>query len=580
MILRNLLIVTMVSVICLTFLNPVCAGTVQTTGEGSAILSVDRTATFDALNFAGSGTPLSDYASSGLYIRTNGNSYFGDNTRGTILSVGTPFNPFHLTNAADHSYVDVGGGFYFPYEADPGNFDWVTIQSSDGKKIYGVEFLYGNGWTTGDIWGAYPWGNNTAFLDWKTLVGNTVVSSGQAGITETLPVGTVVGFRDPDGFDKLMVRAPHPNSINPDFQELAIDNLKVALSANAIVPISVPVFSQITIPTQEILFPQFAIGGGWETDLTLIAQGAETSSGSVVFLTQTGQPMTVTVNGNSVSGTQDFTLAAKSSITYKLTGGSQTQAGWIVVSEILSDTSSKGSIAGLLTFRFRSGGAVVSQIGVGGVRELRDAHLAYDNTSGNSTAFAVCTFSSNTLQIKRFNAQGIFLEQKSVNLPQLNQQALYVYEMFPSSKDTAGYITISGTEYFGLLPLNVNNSQWSSSTGFPAVYERQIDITNKTTMPVKMILEGQYLHGTMETSPGVISPITGVIVYRPSGGMILYLHMNSFLTNGQAVMAVGTAVISDLTFQNVQGTVTYIYENGTILDGGNFHLYPLASAQF
>jgi len=56
-----------------------------------------------------------------------------------------------------------------------------------------------------------------------------------------------------------------------------------------------------------------------------------------------------------VHGRQDFTLPSRSSITYKLTGGSQAQAGWIVVSEILSDTISKGSIAGILTFRFGSG---------------------------------------------------------------------------------------------------------------------------------------------------------------------------------------------------------------------------------
>jgi hypothetical protein len=71
-----------------------------------------------------------------------------------------------------------------------------------------------------------------------------------------------------------------------------------------------------------------------------------------------------------------------------------------------------------------------------------------------------------------------------------------------------------------------------------------------------------------------------VIAYRPSGGMILYLHMNSFLPNGQSVMAVGTATISDLAFQNVQGTMIYIYENGAMIDGGSFHLYPLSSAQF
>ena len=574
------LVAAMIAAACLAFVEPAGAGTTVTTGSGSAILSIDRSVTFDNLDYAGRETPLSDFQSGGLYIRTNGNSYYGDNARGMILSVGIPFNPFHLSIAPDHSYADVGGGFYFPYEADPGNTDWVTIQTNDRKKIYGLEFLYGNGWTTGEIRGPYPWGNSTAYLEWKTLVGGTVVSSGKVGIAETLGVGSVVGFRDPDGFDQLMVRSPHPSAANPSYQELAIDNLNVALSSKAIVPPPVPAFSQVSIPTQEIRFPHFAVGGGWEGDLTIVAQGGSTSTGSVVFLTQTGQLMTVTVNGNPVNGSQDFTLPSRSAITYKLTGGAQAQAGWIVVSEVLSDPKSKGSIAGILTFRYRVGGAIISQVGVPGTREVQDAHLTYDNTGGNLSAFALCSVSANAIQISRYNAQGTLQEQKRVDLAELNQQALYVHEMFPNSLNTAGYLTLSGTQHFGLLALNVNDSKWSGSAGLPAVYERQIDITNKATMPMKFILEGQSIHGVLETSPGVIEPVTGVIAYPPAGGMILYLHMSSFLTTGEAVMAVGIAKIADLNFQNVQGTVTYIYENGTAQSGASFRLYPLPSAQF
>jgi hypothetical protein len=575
--LRCFLVVAIVAVACCAFVDPACAGTIPTIGSGSAILSIDRSVTFDDLDFAGRETPLSDYRSGGLYVRTNGNSYYGDNARGTVLTVGIPFNPFHLTIASDYSYADIGGGFYFPYEKDPGNFDWVTIETTDGKKIYGLEFLYGNGWTTGQIRGPYPWGNSTAYLEWKTLVGGTVVSSGKV---DALSVGSVVGFRDSDGFDRLMVRAPHPTSVDPNFQELAMDNLKVALSLGATVPPSVPAFDEVTIPTQEIRFPHFAVGGGWESDLTIVAQGGDASSGSVLFLTQAGQLMTVTVNGNTVNGRQDFSLPSRTSITYKLTGGSPAQAGWIVVSELISDTKAKGSISGILTFRYRVGGAVISQVGVAGARELQDTHLPYDNTSGNLSAFAVCSVASNTLQINRYNAQGTLQEQKKVDLAGLSQQALYVHEMFPNSINTAGYLTISGTEYFGLVALNVNDSKWSGSAGLPAVYERQIDIANTASMPLKLILEGQYIHGVQEASPGVINPVTGMITYPPSGGMILYLHMSSFLANGQAVMAVATAKISDLNFQNVQGTVTYIYENGTAQSGASFRLYPLSSAQF
>jgi hypothetical protein len=555
---------------------PVCAVTTQTLGQGSAVLRADRSTTFDALNYAGSGTPLSDYQTNGMIVRTNGNSYYGEDARGTILNVGRPFNPFHLTNAPDYSYADVGGGFYFPYDADPGNFDWVTIQTNDGKKIYGLEFLYGNGWTTGDISGPYPWGNNLANLEWKTFVGSAVVSS---GVAQRLTVGSVVGFKDPSGFDAIMLRAPHPNSVDPNFQELAMDNLNVALSAGASV-FAFPPITNLNIPTQEIRFPHFAIGGGWEGDLTIVAQGASASSGSILYITQTGQPMTVTVNGTSVTGIQDFTLPARSSLTYKLTGGAQTQAGWIIVSETATDPNAKGSIAGLLTFRLINAGSIISQVGVAGSRELMNAYMAYDNTGGNQSTLAVATVSANSLQIKRYNAQGILQEQKGVDIAGLNQQALYVFDMFPNSLNTTGFLTISGTQPFELLALNINDLKLSSLAALPAVYERQIDITGIGILSLKMILEGQSIHGVIETSPGVIHPVTGTITYPASGGMMLYLNMPLVLSNGQAVMAVGTAKMTDLQFQNVQGTLTYIYEDGSSQGGGSFRLYPYSTSQF
>ena len=66
MILRSVLVVTMVAVACFAFMDPACAATVQTIGSGSAIISIDRSVTFDDLDFAGRETPLSDYRQAGF----------------------------------------------------------------------------------------------------------------------------------------------------------------------------------------------------------------------------------------------------------------------------------------------------------------------------------------------------------------------------------------------------------------------------------------------------------------------------------------------------------------------------------
>jgi hypothetical protein len=201
-------------------------------GEGSAVASIDLSTTFDQLDFAHNGTALSDFSTSGINVSTNGNSYYGDNAWGVINSSSTYFNPFHLAGDHAYSYAPVGGGYYFAYDGEFGNSDWVTISLSTRAKMYGVEFLYGNGWTTGDIYGTntgYPWGNSSAFLEWKTYSVGKLVSSGTAGVDSSVMVGEVVGFSDPNGFDQLMVRCTTPG--NGNLQELALDNLNVQTSA-------------------------------------------------------------------------------------------------------------------------------------------------------------------------------------------------------------------------------------------------------------------------------------------------------------------------------------------------------------
>ena len=96
----------------------------------------------------------------------------------------------------------------------------MTIQTVDQSRMYGLEFLYGNGWSNGDVYGTLPWGNNMIPLEWETYDGANLVSSGSV----TTAVGTVVGFTDPIGFDRLRVRAPGNAS---NWQEIALDNLNV-----------------------------------------------------------------------------------------------------------------------------------------------------------------------------------------------------------------------------------------------------------------------------------------------------------------------------------------------------------------
>jgi hypothetical protein len=193
-----------------------CAGpgqatTIQTEGAGSAVTSIDRSATFDSLT-SNNAVNLDTYQEGALSITTASTSWGEDPAL-------APMDPFHGANGADRAF----------YATANGSDTWVTIRTTDAQKIFGIELMYGNTWTTGDIYGQYPWGNHDAILEWQTLDQNdNVISSGSVGGGPLLEMGTIVGFYDPDGFTSLQVQSTLPNQ---SVQALALDNLNVQLQA-------------------------------------------------------------------------------------------------------------------------------------------------------------------------------------------------------------------------------------------------------------------------------------------------------------------------------------------------------------
>ena len=212
---------------CLVFSTHLNAATIQTLGAGSAVTSIDRSATFDAIT--SSGIALSDYIEGKLFIGANADSLLG-------------FDPVGGANGPDPYFYCLDGG-----SMGGGIDSWVTITTTDSAKIFGVEFLYGNSLTGGS-----PWGNNNAWVTWQTLNGTTVMSSGQIGPNPLLPVGTTVGFYDPDGFDRLLVKCNVANQADPNIQALALDNLHVQLTTPLPTASQTPTVTATAPPTQTL----------------------------------------------------------------------------------------------------------------------------------------------------------------------------------------------------------------------------------------------------------------------------------------------------------------------------------------
>jgi hypothetical protein len=197
----------------------VTAATTQMFGAGSAVSVVNRLATFDSLNSTNT-MELGNYSEGGLSISTGNQSWGADPPMAAKL------DPFHGATAPDRGF------FCVAYD----NTEWISIRTTNRAVIHAVEFMYGNGWTTGDIYGPYPWGNSGAVLLWQTWRSGSLVSAGSVGDVGMLPVGTVVGFFDASGFDELTLKAIMPaNGTNSN--ALALDNVSVMLTNTPPAPV-------------------------------------------------------------------------------------------------------------------------------------------------------------------------------------------------------------------------------------------------------------------------------------------------------------------------------------------------------
>lgn len=136
------------------------ADTAQVEGLGSAVVRVDRAATFDGLVEQ---VPLDDYTEDGLSLTVPGRATYGicEGVIGPAL---------------------YGGGVYRA----------TRIATQDGRRIGALEF---NANSQSDVGGAVGY--------WETRVGGTTNGSGIFHV----PTGQVIGFVNPDGFEELLIMA-------------------------------------------------------------------------------------------------------------------------------------------------------------------------------------------------------------------------------------------------------------------------------------------------------------------------------------------------------------------------------------
>ena len=172
------------------------AGPIVTWGSGSAVTSIDRSATFDGVS---THTDLSAYIEDGLSITIDQVAY-------------TDFVPG----------IGFSGGFHYPYS---GHFAPTLIQTAGGLPIFALEMNLGTGYSLES--------GTDAFFAWESWRDGSQTGGGY--FTRDLTSEQVFGLSDPNGFPLLRIVNYETLSlveagIGFEWNALALDNLRVQLA--------------------------------------------------------------------------------------------------------------------------------------------------------------------------------------------------------------------------------------------------------------------------------------------------------------------------------------------------------------
>ena len=355
------------------------------------------------------------------------------------------------------------------------------------------------------------------------------------------------------------------------------------------------------VPTQGLIFPQIVVGGTSESEINLLAQGADDSEGDVRIYAQDGQPLPVLGNGSEPMSEFTYSLTPGSSATFVLTSDSALTVGFAVVSQNKpADQTTEGAsqnrardksgaISGQVAFRLRNGEDLTAQVAALPAQELSRAQLMFNNTGGNRTALAVASLQANSLSISLHDQSGQELETKQEPFDSMMQKALFVDELFPASQGTRGALRINATEPFFGLALDQNGQLLSSGGLFPGVIEREIIVDLQFAVLVgtlRVIQNGPLLTGTIRLRDSVtglegpIEPISGVF-FGAAGTEQYFLE----LSWGAGITQL---LLSDNMDRNLEGQVIGVVKStlstgfnlGVPFASGFFQLSKKDSAQF
>ena len=230
------------------------------------------------------------------------------------------------------------------------------------------------------------------------------------------------------------------------------------MKRSLVVAVMLSAFTLPAFAQRYTMFPDFAVGNGWITEIFFANQGLSAVPGIVVsFYDDNGAPVTINSNLGNSAALAVPTLNPGATQDVQITSASA-PSGYAVIRYPSSGTT----VTATEVFRYQPGGTVLADLAV----PQQDGTNNYSfpvaiNTSAGTytnTGFAIAnpTFDSNTPPVQTvvatlINSDGTIRQTITVPLPAGQHISKFVNELFPGLDNFIGSMSISSPLGVGVL---------------------------------------------------------------------------------------------------------------------------------
>jgi hypothetical protein len=231
--------------------------------------------------------------------------------------------------------------------------------------------------------------------------------------------------------------------------------LKITLTLTLLgfLVVTSPLFGQYFYMHKDLAFGQIAVGGGYETVITVTNRGMVGYTGSLcLFKSGTHVPWNpVTINGASYPANQDgqvlhITVPPGVTQTYRITSTETVQGGFGFIGS--DNLNNDRTLEGNLTYFIKSGATVTDSVGVLPSQEFLMSLLPFDDFSTIALALANGNMGDSgqtaNVSLKLFNDSGANVTTATLTLEPGSHIPRFLSEFFPGvTTVTRGQIRIS-----------------------------------------------------------------------------------------------------------------------------------------